>query len=126
VQSLKQKSGLTLIEVLVALAIVAIALTSLIISNLEIIKNRTHLDNKLISHWIAINKINEVRLGLINVPFKPNEYKGTTNMLRKNFDYKISLLHTNDPNTKKIEVIVGLSNSTYISKTIGFVMDPSK
>lgn len=60
--------GLTLIEVLIALAIVSIALTAIIKATAENIRATTYLQKKTFAQWLAQNKLNEVLVGLHRVP----------------------------------------------------------
>lgn len=56
----KIASGFTLIEVLVALAIFAVAVASLSGAIQNNVKNATYLKNKTVAHWIASNKMVEL------------------------------------------------------------------
>jgi general secretion pathway protein I len=54
--------GFTLLEVLVALTILAIALASVITMASNQALNTTHLRDKTLAHWVAMNKIAELQL----------------------------------------------------------------
>ncbi len=54
--------GFTLLEILVALAILAIALASIIKMASNQTLNTTHLRDKTLAHWVALNKIAELQL----------------------------------------------------------------
>ena len=62
----KQK-GFTLIEVLVALAILAIALTALLQNTASIVQTNRRLDESLMKHWVAMQAINAIQLGIVSV-----------------------------------------------------------
>ncbi|MGB3623598.1 MAG: type II secretion system minor pseudopilin GspI [Ketobacter sp.] len=57
---MKNSSGFTLIEVLVALAIFAVAVASLSAAMQNNVKNANYLKDKTIAHWIASNKMVEL------------------------------------------------------------------
>jgi general secretion pathway protein I len=58
-------AGLTLIEVLVALAIIAIALTAVIKATSQDIRGTDYLQKKTIALWVGEQAMNEVRVGLV-------------------------------------------------------------
>src|SRR5688572_28933903 len=55
-------SGFSLIEVLVALTIVAIALSAIIRATAVMTGNTAHLKEKTCAHWIAMNRVAELRV----------------------------------------------------------------
>lgn len=55
-------SGFTLIEVLVALAIIAVALPALILTGVRTAEQAGYLKAKTFAHWVAMNKVSELRL----------------------------------------------------------------
>ena len=67
-QTKKSIRGLTLIEVLVALAIIAIALTAVIKAVAQTIRSTGHLQQKVIATWIAERLLNEMRLDYLKIP----------------------------------------------------------
>lgn len=58
--------GFTLIEVLLALAVIAISLTALLKASAQNIRNTERLKNKIISHWVAMQGLAAIQLGLID------------------------------------------------------------
>ncbi|KTD64103.1 GspI family T2SS minor pseudopilin variant LspI [Legionella spiritensis] len=61
----KLNQGFTLIEVLLALTIVAIALVALIKATSQDVANTHRIKEKTISHWIAMQGVAMVQLGLL-------------------------------------------------------------
>jgi general secretion pathway protein I len=55
-------SGFSLIEVLVALTIIAIALSAIIRATAVMTGNTAHLKEKTYAHWIAMNRVAELRV----------------------------------------------------------------
>ena len=56
--------GFTLVEVLVALVIVAMALAALMITVSSTARTSGYLRDKTVAQWIALNRLTEVRLNL--------------------------------------------------------------
>lgn len=57
--------GFTLIEVLIALVIMAIALTAIIKTTVSATHDLDYVENKNISHWIALNILDQVKAEVI-------------------------------------------------------------
>lgn len=56
------QGGFTLLEVLVALAILAVALGAIIQTASNQTLNTVHLRDKTLAHWVALNKLTELQL----------------------------------------------------------------
>lgn len=63
----KTHHGFTLMEVLLALAIIAIALTALLKATAQNIENTQRLKEKTISHWVAMQGVSMIQLNLIHL-----------------------------------------------------------
>lgn len=50
-------AGFTLVEVLVALAVVALAVTTILLSMMRQIDGTTYLRQKMLAHWVAENQL---------------------------------------------------------------------
>ncbi len=98
------QSGLTLIEVLVALAIIAIALTAIIKSTSENIRGTAYLQDKTIAMYVAEQVLNEKRLGLL--PQITSTMNNQTEMLGKTWYWQVEENTTNNPRIKKETVKV--------------------
>lgn len=66
-------AGFTLLEVLVALAIIAFALAATIRLTGQAAANTATLKEKTLAQWVAQNLVTEMRLGLINARKKKGE-----------------------------------------------------
>jgi general secretion pathway protein I len=58
----RRACGFTLIEVVVALAIVAIGMSAAILAVGQTASDSTYLRDKTLAHWVAMNRLTEVRL----------------------------------------------------------------
>lgn len=60
--AVKRQSGFTLLEVLVALAVLAIALAAAIKAVSSHVSNESYLKERSFAHWVAMNKVAELRV----------------------------------------------------------------
>ncbi len=58
----KRGSGFTLVEVMVALAVVAVALPALLLTLSQQLDGVRHLDDRAQAQWVAANRLAELRL----------------------------------------------------------------
>ncbi len=103
---MKNNAGFTLIEVLVALLILSIALTAIIRSTSQNIKDTLYIQKKTIALWVGNQVINEVQAGLRKPPAAPDSLKDSSRMLNENWSWKVSLQPTPNPRIQEIDVTV--------------------
>ncbi len=101
-----QHSGFTLIEVLIALAILSIALTAIIFSTSQNIKNTLYLQNKTIATWVGTEIINSARLGILKLQSGSEPVEQEITALGQQWETHTSLVTTPNPNIQKINVDV--------------------
>lgn len=109
---MKKNDGFTLIEVLVALAILAIAIIAIIKSTTQNIRDTLYLQNKTIANWVGTEVVNEVRAGLLKPSSENDSIEQETEMLGRKWTWQASLQTTPNPHIKKIKVTV-LDPSTH-------------
>lgn len=96
--------GFTLLEVLVALAILAIALTAILRTTAQHIDNAIYLREKTIAHWVAMNVFTELQV--TNQWLAMGESSGKTAMAKQEWYWKIRVSATPDPELRRIEIQV--------------------
>ena len=94
-------TGLTLIEVLIALAIVAIALTAVIKATSQSLKGLNYLETKTIANWVAQQAMTEGRLGFLDM--SKNEMH-TTKLLGRDWYWQIQNTETPNPSIQQLTV----------------------
>jgi len=99
-------TGLTLIEVLIALAIVAIALTAVIKAASQNIRSTAYLQHKTIAMWVGRQVLNEIRVGALKLPEEGDKTEQATTMLGQNWRWQAEQKPTPNNRIKKIEVNV--------------------
>lgn len=98
--------GFTLIEVLLALMIIAIALTALVRSTSQNVVGTVHIKDKAVSHWIAMQGVTMIQLGLIDIV--PNqEITKVTRMLNQRWYWRVKLTPT--PLTHVLKITISTS-----------------
>ncbi len=102
---MKNNLGFTLIEVLIALAIVGIALTAIIKSTSQNIRDTQYLQQKVIANWVAMRIINEARAELIDLS-KSNEISDETEMLATFWTWRATVEPTPNPKIQALHVAV--------------------
>ncbi len=74
-------NGFTLVEVLVALAVLAIALPALLFTINGQLTSLDYMREKSIAHWVAMNKMTELRLQNEYLDYLPSDKKEGSVML---------------------------------------------
>lgn len=93
--------GFTLIEVLLALAVIAIALTALLKAASQDISFTARIKDKTISHWVAMQGVSAIQLGLIRV--QPGQtLTEVTTMLNQKWYWQATL---SDTPVKRMQMI---------------------
>lgn len=101
----KQK-GLTLIEVLIALAIMSIAMTAIIKATTQNIRSTAYLQNKMMATWVGKYVMNEARLGLIVLPKSSQPVKEKMTLLDRDWYWQAQRDATPNKRIDKIAVDV--------------------
>lgn len=103
----RKKNGFTLVEVLVALAVLAIALPALMISISEQVRGFSHIRDKSIAHWVAMNKITELRLQNKHQGYLPKDRKrGSLEMLGREWFWQLDTQKTANELLLEVELTV--------------------
>jgi general secretion pathway protein I len=101
--------GFTLVEVLVALVVVAIGLAALMVAVSGTARTSGYLRDKTLAQWIALNRITEVRLTVNKVAQSGSTTNGDTGELQfagRTWHYDTRYYSTTFPSTKRIVVRV--------------------
>lgn len=98
------QSGFTLLEVLVALTILAIALAAIIGAASNQALNTTHLRDKTLAHWVAMNRIAEMQLSA-EWPAK-GKLRGEEEMGLHAWHWVRTVTETPDPRVRQVDIAV--------------------
>lgn len=121
---LRPAAGFTLLEVLVAMAIVAIALLGLLKLAAHSVDLRGHLENRSLAMWVAQNHVAELRLQK-NWPAL-GKRQGTANLAGRIWDWQQQVSATADPGIRQVDVLISHPASStrfllvaYMHKSLG-------
>lgn len=115
---LHRNRGLTLIEVLIALAILSIALTSVIYTTASTIRQTTYLNERTLATWVGFEIINEIQSDLRKFPSSETISDELT-MGNQTWHFNATRISTPSPAIQKITVIVSpIQNETKILATL--------
>lgn len=123
----------TLIEVLIALVILAVALTAVIVTISDSVKNISRLDERMASHWVAMNVMAELQTGMQKLP--PNQtdvIRGQEKMLGHRFYWEYSRVQGVNQSSNKVyqrvfvNVYLDKNRQRRLEHLIGFVRLPDE
>jgi general secretion pathway protein I len=97
--------GFTLIEVLLALAVIAIALTAILKVTAQNIGNTQRIKEKTISHWVAMQGVSMIQLNLIEVT-PSQESTQVTTMLNQKWYWRAKVSSTSIKKMQQITISV--------------------
>jgi len=101
-----RQQGMTLIEVLIALFILAIALAAVIKSIDTSISSTAYIKERTLGHWVAVNKANELQLGLISNGI--GETSGEETMAETEWYWRINITETDEATLRRADIQVSV------------------
>ena len=118
-------SGFTLLEVMVALFVVAIALGGAIKVMGNAAQNSSRLSNKTFAQWVGLNQV--AKLKVTKAWPKFDETSGEAEMASQEWKWVQKIIKTEDDNIKRVEVSVRLANDSDpnpFATIVGFLAKP--
>ena len=117
--------GFTLIEILVALAIVVVALAALQRSFAQVIDSTYTLRDRNIALWVAQNKLSQYQMEE-HWP-SVGTRSDTTVMANREWSWQEKVTETQIPGVRRVEIDVQASGTDYsLAHLVGLVMKPQK
>ncbi len=116
---MKNKAGFTLIEVLIALVILSIALTAIIKSSSQNIKDTLYIQKKTIALWVGNQIMNEILAGLRKPPLAPDTLSQKSTMLNETWSWTAFMKPTPNPHIQEINVDV--SQNTHLIHLVSYL-----
>lgn len=106
--SLARNRGFTLLEVLVAMAILATAMGAIIQAVGHSANQLGYLRNQTLASWVALNEIN--RIVLEEEWPEVTTLNGTTEMATQEWQWEMKISATSDRDLRRLDVTVGLAD----------------
>jgi len=117
------KQAFTLLEVMVALAVIAMTLGAIIESGSASSRNALHLKEKTFASWIAQNQISWYRAQK-RWSNKSNK-KGVVDMANVEWEWKMTIHKTDEPLLRRLDIDVYIrGEDDIIASATGFMAKP--
>lgn len=101
---MRASRGFTLIEVMVALAIIGITMGAFLKAASQNAASTGYLRDKTLAHWVAMNKMTEYHV-LEQWP-KVSRSNGTVTLAQREWQWKVSITQTPDRDMRRIDIDV--------------------
>jgi general secretion pathway protein I len=98
--------GFTLLEVLIAVAILAVAFTAILTSLSGNIRQVSSLRDKTAAHWVALNVIASYQLHLIGNARTGDNQSGSATMLKDEWNWALTSQKTTNADVIQVDVEV--------------------
>lgn len=119
----KPEQGFTLVEVMVALTIVAFSLTAIAATMNQMIDAASAMRERTYASWIAQNKIAEIRLA--NITPEVSSTSGEVDYANSQWSWRAVVSETGIEAFYRVDVSVSHAGSEYIIRTVtGFIGEP--
>ena len=102
---LSHARGFTLVEVMVAMAIVAVALPALLFSLYQQLDGTEYLRDRTLASWVAANKLSELQLVVASTGEIPSgDLSGEARLADRDWHWTIAQLPTELPGFVRLEI----------------------
>ncbi|EEB83720.1 type II secretion system minor pseudopilin GspI [Roseobacter sp. GAI101] len=96
------EAGFTLLEVLVALAVLAVGAVSLLTATQTHVTRISDIENRTVARWVADNRLAALRIGV--------QQPDVVEMLGQSWDVGVTRMETLDLDLQRVDVAVALSS----------------
>jgi general secretion pathway protein I len=120
----KRPAGFTLLEVLVALAVLAIAMGAIIHAATQSINTTATLRDRTFAGWVARNQVNALLLELKPWP-EEGSRAGSAELANRVWRWEARFYRTDDPDLRRLELTVRAGEAgTELGKLVAFKGQP--
>lgn len=100
----RRSAGFTLIEILVALAVIAIGTVAVAAAVSGNVGNAAYIQDRTLAHWVAMNKVAELQVAQ-QWPSTGTE-RGDSLLASQEWNWEVKVSDTDDPDVRRIDVQV--------------------
>lgn len=121
---MRRTNGFTLLEVLVALAVLAIAMSAIINATTQSVASTAYLRDQTFAGWVAVNQVNA---WLLDPKPWPDEgsFEGNAELAHRAWRWQVRFVKTDDPDLRRLEVTVRANeNGPALSALTAFKASP--
>jgi general secretion pathway protein I len=118
-RGIRASRGFTLVEVLVALMIVAMGLAALMVAVSGTARTSGYLRDKTLAQWMALNRLSEVRLNLSQ--FGQNTDTGELNFANRTWHYDTRYFDTSIATMKRVYAGDAKAKGNPLAESTGFL-----
>ena len=117
--------GFTLLEVLVALTIIALSLGALISTSGSHASSAGYLKQKTLAHWVAMNEI--ARLQIEKEWPGKGETRGSAQLAGAEWYWTLKVTETEDPNSRQVELKIYLDEEreSSLTRLVSYLFKPA-
>ena len=115
--------GFTLIEVLIAMMIIAIAFTAILKATENSLVATSHLKSRVTAHWVSEEILTAAQMGSLQLPIDNRELTGETMMLGQMYQWQITNKKTTSKNISQLTVSVS-QNQQSLDILVGSHLNP--
>ena len=121
---MKRQTGFTLLEVLVALAVLAIAMGAIIGAATQSINTVATLRDQTFASWVALNQVNALLLESKPWP-EEGSRKGNAELANRAWRWEARFYKTDDPDLRRLEIAVRVGETgPKLDKLVAFKGKP--
>jgi len=116
------KRGFTLLEILVALAILGIVMISAVKTSGSATKNAAYLKERTLAHWVAMNRATDLQVDRAWV--KPGSSDGVVIMANREWRWQETAAETADKDLRRVEIKVQGDSDGPLASLVVYIGNP--
>ena len=107
-----KQAAFTLIEVMIAMVIIAIAFTAILRTTNIVLDGSSHLQQHQIAQWVASDILTAAQIGSLTLPINNKTLAGKTKMLGQNFDWVLQRRSSRFHGMEQLSITVKQNDQT--------------